>query len=544
MAAADTDRTAFPSLSDGEIEKLAALARVRRCQDGETLFDVGDRGFDFFVVKSGKIEIVERSTGEPKPVVVHGEREFAGDVNLLTDRPSVVAAIARDGCEVYQVPRPDLRRVLAEIPGLGEKLLEAFQRRRELLLESGFQGMRVIGLVHSEETLRTREFLYKNNIPYTFFDSESDEGRELLRKLGRVGAEQPVMACAEHVLSNPGLKRLADCLGLRRKLSRKEYDLTILGAGPAGLAAAVYAASEGLKTLLVDPIGPGGQAGSSSRIENYMGFPSGISGNDLANRALLQALKFGAELTAPFEAVGLETDGDRRVVRLCDGQAILSRVVLVATGVSYRAIDTEGCDQFRGKGVYYAATNVEARGCLGETVVVVGGGNSAGQAAMYLAGHAKRVVVVIRGDDLGKSMSDYLVKRINTTENIDVMKKTVVSCAEGGESLESVTFENVETGARTRCGCAGLFVFIGAKPHAGWLPETVALDEKGYVLTGGEAGRHVLWTLDREPCPLETTLPGVLAAGDVRSGSTKRVAFAVGDGSLAVACAHTLLARG
>ncbi len=544
MVAADIDSTAFPRLSEAECEKLAKRADVRRFEDGEALFEAGDRDYPFHVVKSGQVQIVESSSGELRKVVVHGKAEFIGDIDLLTDRPALVSAVALGECETYCVPREDLRRVLAEIPALSEKLLDAFQKRRELLLASGFQGIRVVGPTRSEETLRIREFLYKNNVPYTLFDSDADEGRDLLARLDMSEAAVPVVACSQKVHSRPGLKQIAEALGLRRKLNRQEYDLAILGAGPAGLAAAVYAASEGLKTLIIDPIGPGGQAGSSSRIENYMGFPSGVSGNDLANRALLQALKFGAEITAPFEAVGVEADGSHRVVRLCDGQSVRSRVVLVATGVSYRAIDTEGCDRFRGAGVYYAATNVEARGCLGQTVVVVGGGNSAGQAAMYLADHAKEVKVVIRGDDLNKNMSSYLVRRVETTPNVEVVKRTVVRCAEGGDCLERVTLENVETGGTETLPCAGMFVFIGAKPYTDWMPDTVALDGKGYVLTGAEAARDSRWTLDRDPCPVETTLPGVLAAGDVRSGSTKRVAFAVGDGALAVTCAHTLLAQG
>lgn len=544
MTGAETDKTAFPTLSDEELATLAEHAKVRQFADGEPLFESGDRDFDFHVVKRGKVEIVERSSGEAKPVVVHGEREFVGDIDLLTERPAVVTAIARDGCETYSLPRSELRSVLALIPDLSDKLLVAFQRRRKLLVASGFQGLRVVGPARDEETLRVCEFLYKNNVPYTLFDSETDEGRKLLRELGKTDADLPIVACSEQVLVKPSLTELAKHLGLRREVCRTEYDLAIIGAGPAGLAAAVYAASEGLKTLLIDPVGPGGQAGSSSKIENYMGFPSGITGAELANRALLQALKFGAELSTPFEAAGLERDGDEILVKLCAGHAIRSRVALIATGVSYRAIETEGCDRFRGAGVYYAATAVEARGCLGGTAVVVGGGNSAGQAAMYLSDHAKDVKIAIRGDDLGKSMSDYLVKRIEACDRIEVLKNTVVRRADGDACLDRVTLENAKTGEGKQIACAGLFVFIGAKPHTDWLPDSVAVDERGYVLTGGLAARDKRWTLDRDPCPLETTLPGVLAAGDVRSGSTKRVAFAVGDGALAVTCAHALLSSG
>ena len=538
------DTTAFPALSDAELAELAEHAECQVFEDGAVLFRGGDRDFDFFVVKSGIVAISEDSTGQTRHVVEHHARQFIGDVDLLTDRPAVVTATARGRVETYRVTRCNLRRLLAEIPGLSEKFLDAFQRRRDLLVESGYQGLRVVGRARHDGTVRMREFLYKNHIPFTFYDVETDAGADLHRSLQPNGSALPVVACGTKVVVKPNLRDLADCLGLRRKFSRKPYDITILGAGPAGLAAAVYAASEGLRTLIIDPVGPGGQAGSSSRIENYMGFPAGLPGAELANRGLLQAFKFGAELTVPLEAVDMKCEGELRSIKLCDGQTVRSKTVLIAAGVSYRALKVEGCDRFRGAGVYYAATSVEARNCIGGTAVIIGGGNSAGQAAMYLAEHAEAVKLVIRGEDLGASMSDYLVRRVQASKSIEVLTQTEVRAADGGDGLERVTLQNNHTGESTTLPCAGLFVFIGATPHTDWLPDGIALDDKGFILTGAEAASDARWTLDREPCALETTCPNVFAAGDIRSGSTKRVAFAVGDGALAVTCAHTVLTHG
>lgn len=539
----DTCSTAFPTLGEAELACVAELGELRRFADGQTLFDIGDLGYSFFAVKSGAVTIVERSTGEPREVVVHEAGEFAGDVDVITGRASVVAAIARGGCEAYEVRPERVRRLLSEVPALSDKLLEAFQMRRRLLEASGFVGIRVIGAADSKDTLRIREFFYKNNVPHTFQDVAEENGRVALATLGMTVEATPILACSGQVASRPSLGEVAECLGIAREIKDELYDLTIVGAGPAGLAAAVYAGSEGLATLLLDRVGPGGQAGQSSRIENYMGFPSGLTGAELANRGYLQALKFGVEFTAPVSVLGLTSDGNgEHRLELCTGQTVRSRTVLVATGASYRRLPVEDSERFEGAGVYHAATAVEARLCAGRTAIVVGGGNSAGQAAMFLSQHARRVVLVLRGGDLGHGMSSYLARRIAQAGNVDVLFHTEVGSLRGDGRLEEVGLRHGRTGETTRVECSALFVFIGARPHTEWLPADIDRDERGFLLTGGAVAARGGFALTREPVELETTRPGVLAAGDVRSGTTKRCAFAVGDGALGVTCVHQVLA--
>jgi thioredoxin reductase (NADPH) len=532
---------AFPRLSDEQMACIAECGEKQAFEDGQVLFEAGQRNYPFFVIVSGRVEIIEESSGRRNTVVVHEAGEFTGDVDMLTARPAVISAIAKGPCEVYRVPAEKLRQALNQCPELGVMLLEAFQTRRQLLQASGFIGIRVVGDARSRETLAFQEFFYRNHVPHRLFDINEPEGQQQLARLQATPDETPVIACHKHVLKRPPLGDIAECLGISRAISDDPYDLAIVGAGPAGLAAAVYAASEGLTTLVIDRIGPGGQAGSSSRIENFIGFPAGVSGTDLANRGYLQALKFGAHFTAPVNVHSLKADANgKHALALCTGQTARARCVLVASGVSYRQLDLEGCRRLEGAGVYYAATSVEARVCRNSTAIVVGGGNSAGQAAMFLSGHAHCVKLLIRGDDLGKSMSDYLCKRIDNTHNIDVLRNGEVVGVEGGASIDSVRIRDTQ-GEEQTLACSALFIFIGARPHTDWLPKRVKLDGKGYVLTGSILKNDPLWPLDREPCELETTYPGVLAAGDVRAGTTKRCGFAVGDGSLAVACVHRFL---
>ena len=361
-------------------------------------------------------------------------------------------------------------------------------------------------------------------------------------QLGKTADETPIIACSGHVQSKPSLGNVAECLGISRKIKDDVYDVLIAGAGTAGLAAAVYGASEGLKTLCIDGMGPGGQAGQSSKIENYMGFPSGLPGAELANRGYLQALKFGAEFTAPVMVRSLERlADDLHAVEFCTGQKVRAKTVLVATGVSYRRLPIDGCQRLEGAGVYYSATSVEARVCRDSTAIVVGGGNSAGQAAMFLAQHAKEVKILLRGDNLRKSMSDYLAKRIEQARNIEVNYHAELSQLHGDRRLENDVITNNQTDADQHVDCSGVFIFVGAKPHTDWLPASVALDARGFVLTGPSIQSCSKWPLERAPCELETTSPGVFAAGDVRSGTTKRCAFAVGDGALAISCVHQYL---
>ena len=542
--ATEADTRAFPKLSPIEMSSVAQLGARRRYPDGEALYRAGDRDFSFFVVSTGRVRIVEHSSGEERHVATHEANEFTGDVDMLTGRPTVVSAIADGDCEVIEISAHQIRRVLGEVPGLSDKLLEAFRTRRRILEASGFLGIRVVGEADSRETLGIREFLYKNSVPHTFFDVAADAGAQLLRTLGAEPHETPVITCGAHVERQPSLGRLAECLGICREIRDDVYDVLVVGSGPAGLAAAVYGASEGLGTLVVDRIGPGGQAGQSSKIENYMGFPSGLTGADLANRGYLQALKFGAEFTAPVAVRSLAADADGVLhAALCTGQTVRTKSVVVATGVSYRRLPLEHCERLEGAGVYYSATSVEGRVCRGSTAIVVGGGNSAGQAAMFLANEAQAVMILLRGGDLRKSMSDYLARRIEAHPRIEVVLHTEVDGLFGDTRLERVRLRDNQTEARRGVACAGVFIFVGAKPHTDWLPESVAMDERGFVLTGSSVQDDPLWQEERAPCELETTLPGVFAAGDVRSGTTKRCAFAAGDGALAITCVHQHLAR-
>jgi thioredoxin reductase (NADPH) len=536
-----TCETAFPTLNEVELACMAELGKPRSFKDGEVLIEIGDRDFPFHAVRSGEIVILESSTGEPREVVVHGPGQFSGDVSMLTGRPALVSAVARGATEVYEVPAARIRQLLNECPDLSDKLLEAFQLRRELLEAAGFIGVRVIGGADSKETLELREFLYKNKVPHKFEDVDEDAGRTALRALGLGPEQTPVVACSKSYLARPTLPEFAECLGISREIPDERYDITIVGAGPAGLGAAVYAGSEGLKTLLLDRMGPGGQTGQSSKIENYLGFPSGLPGAELGNRGYLQAVKFGVEFRAPFSVHGIERRNGEYALDMCNGQAVRSRTVLIATGASYRRLPVDDCERFEGAGVYYAATSVEARYCRGKTAIVVGGGNSAGQAAMFLARQAKRVFLVLRGDDLSARMSTYLVRRIEHAQNIEVLLNTVVESLHGEKRLAEVVLHDKETGERRRLDCGAVFSFVGAQPHTEWLDESFSMDSHGFLRTGPMIAGDPLWTPDRTPCELETTRPGVFAAGDVRSGTTKRCAFAVGDGALAVTCVHWYL---
>jgi thioredoxin reductase (NADPH) len=536
---------AFPKLSEAEIECLAGLAQVCSFRDGEMIFQAGQRGLPFYVVKSGGIAIVDESGAEPKRIVVHGQGEFTGDVSLLTDRPAAVSAYAIGACRAYCVSQGDLRQVIQEIPDLSDKLLEAFQTRRVMLERSGFVGVRVFGRLGDPDVTVIREFFDKNKVPHTWIDADGDDGRAALEELG-VGPDQlPFVACNRGTRSpRPTVTRLAECMGLKRQIRTEPFDLVIVGAGPAGLAAAVYGASEGLATLVLDRFGPGGQAGTSSRIENYMGFPAGLTGADLANRGYLQALKFGAELVAPVEVRSMTCEDRIHRLVLDDGQVVRGRTVLIATGASYQRLPVAGCERWDGAGIFYSCTSVHARSCRDGRAAVVGGGNSAGQAVMFLAEHTAGATLLLRGGDLRKSMSDYLARRIERHPKIEVVRHVEVDAVEGDRTVTGLRLRDVRDGSRRGLECSAVFVFIGAQPRTDWLPTSIAVDRKGFIFTGADAAKSDRWPLtNREPCVVETTCPGVFAAGDVRSGTTKRVAFAVGDGALAVTCAHRVLAE-
>jgi thioredoxin reductase (NADPH) len=536
---------AFPKLSEDEVECLAGLAKVCSFEDGETIFRAGQRDLPFYVVESGEIAIVDESHAEPKTIVVHGPREFTGDVSLLTDRPAVVSAYAKGACRAYCVSQFELRRVIQEIPDLSDKLLEAFQTRRIMLERSGFVGVRLFGHLGDPDVTVIREFFDKNKVPHTWIDADEAEGRAALKSLGVESDQLPYVACNRGTRApRPTVTRLAECLGLKRQIRVEPFDLVIVGAGPAGLAAAVYGASEGLATIVLDRFGPGGQAGTSSRIENYMGFPAGLTGADLANRGYLQALKFGAELVAPVEVRSMTCEDRMHRLVLDDGQVVRGRTVLIATGATYLRLPVDGCERWDGAGIFYSCTSVHARSCRSGRAAVVGGGNSAGQAVMFLADQTAGATLLLRGDNLRKSMSDYLARRIERHPKIEVIRNVEVDAIKGDRTISGLQLRHIRAGGSRDLDCSALFVFIGAEPRTGWMPPSIALDSKGFILTGADAAKPDRWPLtDREPCVVESTCPGVFAAGDVRSGTTKRVAFAVGDGALAVTCAHRVLAE-
>jgi len=537
---------AFPRLTDVEMQIVTTLGSVQRFADGHVLIEEGDKDFPFFVVKAGAIEIYECSTGVEHKIVEHLPGEFTGDVDMLTRRAALIRAKAARGLEAIVVPAERMRRLLNEVPSISDKLLDAFQMRRRLLEdgEVGFVGVRLLGRSNSREAVRIQEFLYKNRVPHRFYDVDQDDGRALATERQVDLSRLPAVVCSDEVVHEPTLPGIAHCLGISRDVPDELFDLVIVGAGPAGLAAAVYAGSEGLRTMVLDQVGPGGQAGSSSKIENYMGFPAGLSGADLANRGFMQALKFGVTFNAPIAVLAIERrDDGQLLLPLCSGQVARTRTVLVATGVTYQRLPLEHCERLQGAGVYLAATSVEARICRESLAIVVGGGNSAGQAAMYLAEHADKVKLILRGGDLYKSMSSYLADRVKKHPRIEVLLYTEVEALAGDSHLQGVTLRDNRTGERRHFDCAALFLFVGAKPATAWLPDTIARDVKGFVLTGVAAEASGRWRGRGTPCELETSLPGVFACGDVRSGTTKRCAFAVGDGALAVTCVHQYMAR-
>jgi len=548
MAEHDLQSVAFPKLNKAQMAALdrCLLTRRQRYRDGETLFKVGDRDFKFFVVKSGKVEIVDESGETPRTIAVQGPGEFTGDVAQLTGGPAIVNAIARGDCEVYEVSPDALRKLINDHPELGDVILQAFIARRQLLSESGeFVGLRVIGSRYSRDTFRVREFLAKNRVPFTWFDLEADpQVKELLKRFGVSENDTPVVAWGNKlILRNPANLELAEALGIRRPLEQTTYDLAVVGAGPAGLAAAVYGASEGLNTVVLERTGPGGQAGRSMRIENYLGFPTGITGSELADRAAIQASKFGAQISVPTPVTALTFDQAYSVLQLEGKETIVAKCVLIATGADYRRLTVEGCERFEGCGVYYAATPIEAQLCRGSEAVVVGGGNSAGQAAVFLAGQVRKVYLVIRGDDLYKNMSNYLACRIEDTPNIEVLRNTEVRRLVGDGYLTSVELIDNKTGETRTIRAPALFSFIGAIPRCDWIPPEIERDDKGFVRTGPAVAQSPHWTAKRQPFLLETSRPGVFAAGDVRAGSIKRVASAVGEGAMTVQFVHEYLER-
>jgi thioredoxin reductase (NADPH) len=546
MVEHDLHSVAFPKLDPAQLAALERCpkANLKRYRAGEKLFEAGECNCRFFIVKSGEVEIVDDSGDKPKTILIHGPGEFTGDVAQITGGPALVSAVARTDCEVYEVTTEALRQILNKYPELGDVILQAFLARRQLLSEHGsFTGLRVIGSRYSQDTFRIRDFLSKNQVPFVWLDLEADpQVRQTLKQFGLSDADTPVVAWGRKLLlRNPSNRELAEALGIRRPLEHTVYDLIVVGAGPAGLAAAVYGASEGLRTLVLERIGPGGQAARSMRIENYLGFPTGITGSELTERAVVQANKFGANLPVPTPVVSLTFNSSYKVLHMDDGDTVTAKCLLIATGADYRRLQAEGCEQFEGRGVYYAATPNEAVMCRGSDVVVVGGGNSAGQAAVYLATQTRKVYLVIRGDNLYKDMSSYLAQRIEQMPNIEVLLNTEVRRMSGNGYLGEVELVNTKTGEVRKIKTPAVFSFIGAVPRTEWLPPEIERDDKQFVRTGVSLAQSPHWDRRRQPFLLETSHPGVFAAGDVRSGSVKRVASAVGEGAMAVQFAHEYL---
>ena len=540
---AETD--AFPELSDAELAAVEPLGVRRAVSAGEYLYREGDAGYDFYVVLAGAVEIVVNAEGKDRVVARHTAGRFLGELNLLTGQRVFVSARVVEPGEVLAVSRDALRRLIATDVGLSDKILAAFLARRAILMAGASSAIRVIGSRFSPDSSHVREFLVRNRIPHEWLDPDADRDVEhLLREFDIAPRDLPVVIVSGKVLRRPTPGVLADYLGLTvGAMPEGGFDLIVVGAGPAGLAAAVYGASEGLRTLVLEMVAVGGQAGSSSRIENYLGFPTGISGGDLTQRATVQAQKFGASFSSPCAVASIQEEAGHFVLRLSNGTDVPGRAVIVATGARYRRLDAANLERFESRGVYYAATELEARSCVGLPAVVAGGGNSAGQAALFLANAGSAVTIVIRRPDLAASMSRYLLDRIDADKRIVVRGNTKIVALEGGESLTGVRISDPRGEETIACGA--LFSFIGAEPASQWLSGFAALDDRGFVLTDRSIRPEHLtgrWdALGRAPLPFETSHPGLFAVGDVRSGSTKRVAAAVGEGSAAVRSVHDYL---
>jgi len=538
----------FPTLTAAQIARIAAHGRVRSIQRGEVLVEAGDKVVPFFVVQAGEIQIVRPTGATESLIVVHGPGQFTGEATMLSGRRALLRARASQPGEVIELNREQLLALVQTDDQLSAVLMRAFILRRVELIAQGLGDAVLVGSNHSSGTLRIKEFLTRNGHPYTYIDLERDaDVQELLDHFHFSVADVPVLICrGETVLRNPTNQKIADCLGFNDAIDQTHVrDVVIVGAGPSGLAAAVYGSSEGLDVLVLESNAPGGQAGSSSKIENYLGFPTGISGQDLAGRAYAQAQKFGAQIMIAKGATQLTCHRKPYAIQIDDGPRVPARAVIIATGAEYRRPSFENLSQFEGTGVYYGATFVESQLCGGEEVIVVGGGNSAGQAAVFLSQTAMRVHMLVRADDVASRMSRYLIRRIEENQKIVVHTRTEIVALEGTDHLERVLWRDNTSGSVETNAIRHVFIMTGAVPNTTWLRGCVALDARGFIKTGPDLSRDDLaaahWPLARPPHLLETSLPGVFAVGDVRGGNIKRVASAVGEGSIAVAFVHQVL---
>ncbi len=539
----------FPTLSDAQIDRVKARGRLRAVTAGEVLIEQGEATVPFFVVLSGELEAVRPIELGKRIITLSGRGQFTGEINTLSGRRTMFRIQVSQPGEVIELDRHQMMALVQGDAEIGEIVVRAFILRRAGLVTGHVGDVVLVGSAHSADTLRLKEFLMRNGHPYNYLDLERDTDAEQLMTAFKIASSDiPVVICrGETALRNPSNRDLADFLGFNEAIDETQVrDVVVIGAGPSGLAAAVYGASEGLDVLVVETNAPGGQAGSSSRIENYLGFPTGVSGQELAARAYTQAEKFGAELLMD-RAMRLECDRQPYRVRLESGGEIPTRTIVVASGVRYRKPPLDNLERFEGNGIYYGATFVEAQLCAREEVVVVGGGNSAGQAAVFLSESASRVYVLVRSAGLAESMSRYLSRRIEQTPNIQLLTQTEIVSLLGDDRLRAVRWRNKQTEAIEEHPIAHVFMMTGAAPNTAWLDGCIALDEKGFVRTGLELSPEDLamarWPLARQPSLLETSLPGVFAVGDVRGGSVKRVASAVGEGSIAISFVHQVLAQ-
>jgi thioredoxin reductase (NADPH) len=551
----DTESIAFPKLNDNQLSLLEPLGERRVMKRGDILFKAGQRDLGLAIVLRGELEAFETRDGTEYNLANARERDFMGDVSMLQGTSILGSSrVASDEAEILLIPAAELRRALAEIPAVSKTIVDALiMRRRRLRRDREFAGMRVLANRNARDGHQLDDFLDKNRIPHRLIEFESEQGEALSKRFHLTTRDLPVLITpAGARLRKPSLREVAREAGLLRSLTEEDEtevfcDLAIVGAGPAGLAAAVYAASEGLKTVVVESYAPGGQAGSSSLIENFFGFPTGIGGGELTWLAQLQAYRFGAKFSTPAAALSLGYNPNGEYLACLEtegcGAVLRAKAVLITTGADYRRLEAEGREQFEGVGVYYAATALEGQLCRNETVVVAGSGNSAGQAAMFLSNGAAKVLLVVRGNNIASKMSDYLSRRVEASENIEILYNTEIRKMSGGKKLEQIELENTKTGERRVVRTPAVFSMVGARPCTDWLPAEIERDSKGFIKTGATVADAPAWRASkRQPTPMETSLPGIFAAGDVRSGSVKRCASAVGEGGMAVAGIHMSLA--
>jgi thioredoxin reductase (NADPH) len=540
---------AFPALTTAQIDRIRPYGKIRQMAAGEILFEPGDVSVPFFVLLSGALEIVQPSLSGERKIVTHQAGGFTGEMTMISRRGALARGRVTEAGEFLEVSPENLNHLVARAADLSEILMRAFILRRLLLISSGQGNVVLLGSRHSANTLRLREFLSRNGHPYAYIDLDTDTGAQnLLDRFSVTLAEIPVVICnSETVLRNPSTHELAKCLGLNANITATEVrDLVIVGAGPSGLAAAVYGASEGLDVLMIETESPGGQAGSSSKIENYLGFPTGVSGLELAGRATAQAQKFGAKMLIASSVTKLNCEQRPYELSVTCGQTIRARTVVIASGAQYNKPNIENLGKFEGQGVYYGATFIEAQLCGNEDAIVVGGGNSAGQAAVYLSQTAGKVHMLVRSSELSDTMSRYLIQRIEENSAIEVHYCTEIVALDGDSQLERVTWKDKNTGEISTHDIRHVFIMTGGAPRTEWLQGCVAMDNNGFILTGRDLDpvlHDYHWPLQRAPLMLETSLPGVFAVGDVRSGNVKRVASAVGEGSIAISLVHRALAE-